>query len=133
MFLQQNDTILLHLHVTEIEIIYLMTKKKNTFRQERLRWLGHAFRINDQRIPKQVLQFQTVRGDQVDRRPTIRIWLANLPKMGLCWEEAENTVSTDQENTVYLTCWHNACIWVPRVETSHVNRHKVRIKQEHEP
>ena len=64
----------------------------NILRERRLRWLGHVFRMDHQRIPQQALYWQTPGFKRGAGRPRAN-WRSavnkDLQKMGLTWEEAE--------------------------------------------
>jgi len=64
----------------------------NMLRERRLRWLGHVFRMDHQRIPQQALYWQVAGYKRGPGRPRAN-WRSavnkDLRKMGLTWEEAE--------------------------------------------
>jgi len=60
--------------------------------ERRLRWLGHVIRMDQQRIPQQVLHWEVPgfkRGPGRPRIPTAAAVNKDLSRMGLTWEEAE--------------------------------------------
>ena len=64
----------------------------NILRERRLRWLGHVFRMDHQRIPQQALYWQVPgykRGPGRPRANRRGIVSKDLRKMGFTWEEAE--------------------------------------------
>ena len=64
----------------------------NILRERRLRWLGHVFRMDHQRIPQQALYWQVPGYKRGPGRPRANwrvVVSKDLRKMGFTWEEAE--------------------------------------------
>ena len=80
-----------------------MDKLEDIIRRKRLQWLGHVHRMQQNRIPKQVLQWNP-HGKKKRGRPR-KNWKATVNKdledIGMSWEEAENAA---EDRTVWRNC-----------------------------
>ena len=64
----------------------------NILRERRLRWRGHVFRMDHQRVPQQALYSQVPGYRRGPGRPRVNwrgVVSKDLRKMGFTWEEAE--------------------------------------------
>ena len=80
-----------------------MDKLEDIIRRKRLHWLGHLHRMQQNRIPKQVLQWSP-HGKKKRGRPR-KNWKATVNKdledIGMSWEEAEDAAI---DRTVWRNC-----------------------------
>ena len=80
-----------------------MDKLEDIIRRRRLQWLGHVYRMEQERIPKQTLNWSPA-GKRKRGRPRMN-WTTTVKKdlesIGMTWEEAE--IATE-DRTVWRSC-----------------------------
>ena len=89
-----NDIIYVYGRITNVEVRARTGQQTmdNILRERRLRWLGHVFRMDHQRIPQQALYWQVPGYKRGPGRPRANwrgVVSKDLRNMGFTWEEAE--------------------------------------------
>ena len=101
-------------HVRNIEVLERtgMTEVTQQIQQRRLRWLGHVFRMKDQRIPKMAMEWKKTSHKRGRGRPKTT-WRSTVEKDlrdgEMTWEEA-NTSAQNRDAWRTWMNWMAQCV-----------------------